>query len=103
MGSDFAEFVRANAAPILLLLSLSCLAILLSLLFIQRRQLRALQQWEEERRAADQRRLDQERALQSAQQADRDARATREKQMQQSRQLMADAIATLQQLKRHAR
>ncbi|MBM3877683.1 MAG: hypothetical protein FJ386_13375 [Verrucomicrobia bacterium] len=102
MATELAEFARTHAGWVLPLLCLSCLAVLVGLFSIQRRQLRALQTWEEERKRADQQRLEQSRAHLASEQAERDARLQREKQVQQSRQLMANAIATLQQLKRHS-
>ncbi len=96
------DFVRANWGLALFSVVLGCLALLVLLLAVQRRQLRAMEKAELERRLAEQQRIEQERAAQQIQQAEREARKAREQQLQQARQLMADAIATLDQIRRQS-
>jgi len=75
--------------------------LLMQLLTLQRRQLRVLETCLEEQRAMAQRQLAAEQARLAEAQAATEAQAAREQQVVVSRQSMADAVATLRQLKRH--
>lgn len=74
--------------------------LLLRMLGLQRRQLNALETWLEEQRSANQRQLTLEQTRAAEAQASLEAEAAREQQVVASRQSMADAVATLRQLKR---
>lgn len=70
------------------------------MLLLQRQQVRALDTLVEEQRAAHQRQFAQEQARLAEAQAAAEAETAREQQVVASRQSMADAVATLRQLKR---
>ncbi|MBI3876866.1 MAG: hypothetical protein HY300_13100 [Verrucomicrobia bacterium] len=102
MNSHALELIRGNWGLALFSVVLGCLALLVLLLAVQRRQLRAMEKAEMERRLAEQHRAEQERTALQIQHVERDARVAREQQLQQARQLMADAIATLDQIRRQS-
>lgn len=74
--------------------------LLLRMLGLQRRQLLTLEAWLDEQRAINQRQLAAEQTRVAEAQASFEAEAAREQQVVASRQSMADAVATLRQLKR---
>lgn len=100
MNTPVLDFIRANGGFALFVVVAGCLAVLALLLAVQRRQLRALEKAEAERRMIEQQRLEQERATLQIQNQDREAQAARDERLHQARQLMADAIATLDQIRR---
>ncbi|KAF0181155.1 MAG: hypothetical protein FD161_461 [Limisphaerales bacterium] len=76
------------------------LALLAWLLAVQLQQLRALQNWEEERQASERQRLALEQARAAMEEAEVAARLEREQTVHESRQSIAEATALLHQLKR---
>jgi hypothetical protein len=94
------EHLNSNAGAYGLLLGIIVLFLLGWLLAVQMQQLRTLQDWEEECRAAERQRLALEQARAAMEEAQLAERLEREKTVHQSRQSIADATALLHQLKR---
>lgn len=94
------EHLNQNAGAYVIVLGALGLALLLWLLAVQLQQLRALQDWEEERRAAERQRAALEQARAAMEEAQLAERLEREQTVHQSRQSIAEATALLHQLKR---
>jgi DNA-directed RNA polymerase sigma subunit (sigma70/sigma32) len=94
------DHLNAAVGVALLALAIVMVASLRRMLAVQQRQAEALEAWLEEQRAANQRQQATEQARAAEAQASLEAESAREQQVVASRQSMADAVATLRQLKR---
>lgn len=94
------EHLNQNAGTYVIVLGALMLALLAWLLAVQLQQLRTLQDWEEERRAAERQRVALEQARAAMEEAQLAERLEREQTVHQSRQSIAEAAALLHQLKR---
>ena len=94
------EHLNDNAGAYVIILGVMALFLLGWLLSVQQRQLRALEDWEEERQATERQRIALEQARAAMEEAELAARLQREQQVHESRQSVAEASALLHQLKR---
>lgn len=94
------EHLNQNAGAYALVLGALVLAMLAWSLAVQLQQLRTLQDWEEERRAAERQRVALEQARAAMEEAQLAERLEREQTVHHSRESIAEATALLHQLKR---
>ncbi|MFM8468843.1 MAG: hypothetical protein ACKODH_02565 [Limisphaerales bacterium] len=94
------EHLNENAGAYAVVVGGLVLAMLAWSLAVQLQQLRSLQDWEEERRAAERQRAALEQARAAREEAQLAERLEREQTVHQSRESIAEASALLHQLKR---
>ncbi|MBM3830488.1 MAG: hypothetical protein FJ406_08135 [Verrucomicrobia bacterium] len=94
------QHLNQNVGAYALLLGALVLALLTWLLTVQLQQLQALQDWEEERRTAEQQRIALEQARAAMEEAQLAERLKHEQAVHQSRESIAESTALLHQLKR---